>query len=273
MYTQQETVTPAIARQYLEHNTHNRPINRAHVRELADELRAGRWRETHQGLAFATDGRLLDGQHRLMAIVEADTAAELLVTRDLDATTFGVIDQGAKRTAAQLYAIQSGALKEGNRMTAMARIILQTVMGERRVSSQLASTFAFQHQAVFERYLPVARAYAPVVAAAFAYADLLGWSEVQSAASRLMEKLYSEGDPMRALDLRARTFNRDQGQQAGKRKFDITLNCLLAVHEGRELNVARTAQPDYRALERRSSVAPETLYPNVQPSESNSTSA
>ncbi len=57
---------------------------------------------THQGVAFAKDGRLIDGQHRLKAIVLAGVAVRLLVIPNCDPDTFAVLDNGYKRQAAQL---------------------------------------------------------------------------------------------------------------------------------------------------------------------------
>ena len=65
-------VGPELAFKWLEGNTHNRPINGGHVHRLAEEIKADRWRLTHQGIAFDTQGILIDGQHRLWAVVEAD---------------------------------------------------------------------------------------------------------------------------------------------------------------------------------------------------------
>lgn len=256
MRTIEVNVTPELATEYLAHNTANRPIDRGHVRKLSDELRSQRWKRTHQGIAFDSQGILRDGQHRLLAIVETGIPAMLQVTTDVDSGAMDAIDQHRVRTAAQILAMKTGIVKEGARLTAMARTILQVVGGETRVSNIAASGFAAAHDDTLQKYLHIARTYAPAVAAAFAYADMLGWSEVQTAAMRFTEKLYTEGDPMRALDIRARTFPKEQGAAAGKKKFDIALNALLAVHEGREMSVARTAQPDYRTLERKATVAP-----------------
>ena len=47
-------VTPAIAERWIcELNTHNRKLVDAHVERLAREMKAGRWRTTHQGIAFS----------------------------------------------------------------------------------------------------------------------------------------------------------------------------------------------------------------------------
>src|SRR3954467_14111979 len=66
-------VTPDLAAQWLRANTGNRPVREAHVRSLAEEITADRWKVTHQGIAFSLSGRLMDGQHRLRAVIRADT--------------------------------------------------------------------------------------------------------------------------------------------------------------------------------------------------------
>jgi hypothetical protein len=67
-----QTVTPKKAAEYLARNTANRPLAKRTVREFAQAMRRGEWLVTHQGIAFDTTGALVDGQHRLAAIIEAD---------------------------------------------------------------------------------------------------------------------------------------------------------------------------------------------------------
>jgi hypothetical protein len=92
------TVTPMMAREWLGKNTRNRAFRRSHVGGLAAQMRRGDWKLTHQGIAFAPDGTLLDGQHRLAAIVAADVAVTMLVFWNWDADVFGVLDKGINRT-------------------------------------------------------------------------------------------------------------------------------------------------------------------------------
>ncbi|HEV8193129.1 MAG TPA: hypothetical protein VGP82_16835, partial [Ktedonobacterales bacterium] len=61
-------ITPALARELLKRNTNNRALRPAHVDMLRGTMQRGEWQVTHQGLAFADDGELLDGQHRLEAL-------------------------------------------------------------------------------------------------------------------------------------------------------------------------------------------------------------
>jgi hypothetical protein len=91
-------VTPDQAIQWLEGNTHNRPVNQAHVYRLAREIKAGRWRLTHQGIAFDTDGLLIDGQHRLWAVVEAKLPVVTRVYFNESPDNRLVLDSGQRRS-------------------------------------------------------------------------------------------------------------------------------------------------------------------------------
>lgn len=96
-----ETVTPDIAAAYLEKNLEdNRRVRQSWVRQLSEAITRGEWRVTHQGIAFNTDGDLIDGQHRLMAVCQAGKAVKMQVTRGLDPKVYRFLDCGQKRTHA-----------------------------------------------------------------------------------------------------------------------------------------------------------------------------
>lgn len=85
-------VTPEMAAEILKGNVGNRPMKRTLVAQLVDSIRRGKWQCTHQGIAIAADGRVLDGQHRLMAVVESGISCWMLVTWGADPATFKVTD-------------------------------------------------------------------------------------------------------------------------------------------------------------------------------------
>jgi hypothetical protein len=95
-----EDITPEIATQYLEGNIHNRPIRMWLVEQYADEIRRG-WETTHQGIAFDVRGTLVDGQHRLWAIIETGVTVHVMVTRGLPVGVGGRIDTGKPKTATE----------------------------------------------------------------------------------------------------------------------------------------------------------------------------
>lgn len=106
--TRIERVTPAMAAEMLSKNTRNRAITQARVIALAEDMVAGRWRVTHQGIAIATDGALLDGQHRLTAVTLANIPVDMLVTRGLVPEAVDAIDTGENRRAHDVLAIADG---------------------------------------------------------------------------------------------------------------------------------------------------------------------
>lgn len=93
-----EVITPEIATALLARNTGNRAVRRAVVSQLARDMNRGQWRLSHQGIAIAPDGRLLDGQHRLHAIVEAGIPVRMVVARNVAPEAFAVMDRGKMRT-------------------------------------------------------------------------------------------------------------------------------------------------------------------------------
>jgi hypothetical protein len=92
-----ETVTPAMAARYLTHNTLNRKIVAAHVDAIARDIRAGNWMMNAQPICFARDGRLLNGQHRLSAVIQAGESIEVPVMRGLPEEAYATYDIHAKK--------------------------------------------------------------------------------------------------------------------------------------------------------------------------------
>jgi len=95
-----ENISPAMAMKYLEKNTGNRKLRPMHISVLANEMLAGRWMISPQGIAFADDGTLIDGQNRLHAIIKSGVTVEMAVARGLARETMDVIDVGSKRSVA-----------------------------------------------------------------------------------------------------------------------------------------------------------------------------
>jgi hypothetical protein len=114
-------ITPAKAETLLAANTSNRPLSKSTVRAFAEAMRRGDWLVTHQGIAFDTTGVLVDGQHRLAAIIEADLPVEMTVFTEVEPNTFDVLDTGKRRNAADVLAI------EGEKSTTMLAAMVRTV--------------------------------------------------------------------------------------------------------------------------------------------------
>lgn len=121
-----ETITPAMARVWLDHhNTRNRKIRGKRVALIASEIRSGRWTLTPDCIAFDAYGTLINGQHRLAAIVEADLPVCAIVAYGLPAQSFDVTDDVMKRSFADVL-----HLREVENNTTIAAITFITLCWE-----------------------------------------------------------------------------------------------------------------------------------------------
>lgn len=94
-----ELVSPGTAMTWLEGNTHNRPIRQGDVDKWATDMREGRWVLNGDTVKFDTEGTLVDGQHRLWAVIQADTCVAMTVARNVPLEAQDTIDIGSRRTA------------------------------------------------------------------------------------------------------------------------------------------------------------------------------
>ena len=101
-----EKITPAVAKAMLRNNPKNRLLKPRLVEQLASDIKSGEFHVTHQGIAFDEKDNLIDGQHRLSAVVAADKAVDMYVTRGLHPDMMNVVDIGAKRTQADVLRMQ-----------------------------------------------------------------------------------------------------------------------------------------------------------------------
>lgn len=124
MRSRVETVTPAMARKWIEssEDIRQRGIRANRVAKLEHAIRSGQWQVTHQGIALSPEGKVLDGQHRLRAIIAADEPVQCLVIRGVDPAVFGVIDTGASRTPAD--ALKIAGYTNTNVLAAVVRTML-----------------------------------------------------------------------------------------------------------------------------------------------------
>lgn len=112
-------VTPSMAKKLLETNTSkNRRIKPAVVNKYAKEMAEGRWRkDTAEAIKISEDGALIDGQHRLLAIVKSNKSIELLVASEVPYENFKVIDTGVSRNAGDAFKIEG--IKNSNLVPAI----------------------------------------------------------------------------------------------------------------------------------------------------------
>lgn len=92
-----EFITPEIAKKYLAQNCNNRNIQPRRVMLLAEQMKNGTFQENGDTIRFNKAGNLIDGQHRLNAIVKSGVTIPMLVVRGLE-NSVNVIDRGKNRS-------------------------------------------------------------------------------------------------------------------------------------------------------------------------------
>lgn len=92
-----EIITPEVAARLLANNPRNRPQCRPTVERYRREMAEGRWVLNGQTVKLSRDGRLIDGQHRCRAAVEAGCPFPTLVVANVDEAAFDTLDIGRRR--------------------------------------------------------------------------------------------------------------------------------------------------------------------------------
>lgn len=115
-------VTPEMASRMLLRNLHNRNCSGSLVQNYARDMTSGVWYLNGESIKFAVDGTLLDGQHRLRAVVASGCSVPMFIVRGLPVETQPTMDQGRRRSAAD--ALNLGGLKNASILAASAKFAL-----------------------------------------------------------------------------------------------------------------------------------------------------
>ena len=115
------SLTPSLAREFLEKNTKNRPLQEAHVQSYKGAILRGEWKINGDPIRFSKTGKMLDGQHRCHAVIRAGVSITVAICSGLDDDVFDTIDRGAVRTTADILGIKGE--KNYALLAAVARLV------------------------------------------------------------------------------------------------------------------------------------------------------
>lgn len=121
-------ITPDQAETWLGHNHRNRTLRKQVVSRYARDMTNGKWLYNGEAIKFDIDGNLLDGQHRLQAIVESGVTVETEVVTGLAPDTQDVMDTGLKRSPGDMLALHGHPYV--NMMAAAAKMALGVQTGD-----------------------------------------------------------------------------------------------------------------------------------------------
>ena len=83
VYAKVENIGPDGAKKFLDRMIYNRNVSPSRVTAYAVDMRSGSWDLNGQAIVLDENGLLLDGQHRLLAIIESGVTLPMLVVRGM----------------------------------------------------------------------------------------------------------------------------------------------------------------------------------------------
>lgn len=152
-----KTITPAQAKKLLERNVGNRPVSESHVRFLCGIIRRGEWKLNGDAIRYNND-RLVDGQHRLRAIIETGVPLQTVVVDGVDSGVFDTIDTGKLRGGADVLGIRG--VKNATTVAGGLRVIAY-------VTGQLPSKLSnIQMEELYDQYSDISNSVKSAVSGA-----------------------------------------------------------------------------------------------------------
>ncbi|WP_431282799.1 sensor histidine kinase [Humitalea sp. 24SJ18S-53] len=125
-----EVIDQATAARYLAMKIAKRELIKTHVAAMARDIMAGRWMRNAQPICFSKSGRLINGQHRLLAVIASHGAIDVPVVRGLPEAAYATYDTHARR--APPVEDDTGAFGDQALAVAMANLLWRR---ERRTPS------------------------------------------------------------------------------------------------------------------------------------------
>ena len=153
-----EDISPEKAKEYLSlsrgnprYGTSTKLVNVPEVDQLARDMRAGNWKNAGGSITFDWNGVLIDGHHRLSAIIKSGKTFPTVVVRGADPSSVSVIDTVVRRPISQRMAAsrEVGTDLANTRVIAAERIYLAFRKGirfaERTVTDNEIFDFILEH--------------------------------------------------------------------------------------------------------------------------------
>lgn len=216
-------ISPDMASRMLEKNNRNRTMSAAVVDRYRRDMEAGRWLFAGDPIRFDDAGTLIDGQHRLLAVVRAGVTLPFLVIEGLNPESQMVMDQGKRRSTAQQLSIKG--VPNPVVVAAGVKLHMVRVTGylfrDNKEAAAVVSTAAIERWVIDnERIVTELAPHTGLIRRccdappSVSYAAAIAFLEIDPAACleffRLLDVGAGEGNPVNALDKR---LQRDRRQK------------------------------------------------------------
>ena len=143
-------VTPQLAENWIIYNIeNNRHLNNKTVELLKNILLSGKGKLTNDAISFNINGMLVNGQHRLWAIIESGVTLKCIIQKNLPLDSMDCLDQGKRRTNDDNFKIQGKNYPKD--CAATVRCILNSLSSHRATvysHSEIADFMEKYHESV-----------------------------------------------------------------------------------------------------------------------------
>lgn len=118
------SISPQVAHKFLESMVDNRPVKKRVVDGMVRAMKAGDFPFCADAVRFDDSGQLIDGEHRMRAIIESGTTHTMLVVYGLDPKSRMYMDQGVTRRPADQITLGLKR-KNASKLAAVANILIR----------------------------------------------------------------------------------------------------------------------------------------------------
>ena len=129
--TEELEVTPEVAREWLASMAPNRRLSNTNLNNMIHAMEEGRWHTDGSPIKFDQVGRLIDGQHRLFAIIHTGMPQTFLVVWGVSEMAMTTLDTGKTRSRADVLLIHDPNIVDVNNTAAAATMMLRWEKGAR----------------------------------------------------------------------------------------------------------------------------------------------
>lgn len=244
-------ISPDLATEWLKRNKANRTIRPARVAQYAKDMASDSWFDTGETIKFDWNGDMVDGQHRLTAVIESGVVLPMRVLFGLDPVAKEYVDTGAARTANDALRMRGEAASAI--LAGAARLGYLIESGQKSVRISHATVFEFieahpgLREAAEATYKMVHKISAPPSVIAYSRHRIV---EVDAeAGAAFIDKLanlndLAADDPILRLAQRLRQLERVR-EKVDKQTMTITiLRTWNAWRQGKKMQRVLLAAPD-----------------------------
>lgn len=238
-------IGPTLAKLLLELNTHNRRISPAVVEKYGREIANDEWYPTPAGIGIDEHGVLVDGQHRLQAIVNTGATVPMLVVFGLPSNSQQKVDRQNRRSLFDVITL--AGITTDRKAVQIASVLARRSLGTTiPADSDVKQALLTHEDAIYAVIKRVPAHKAGVCAAGVMAALTIAWEMDDDKTEQFIDKVVeptqiANDDPRWRFWKWLQAPMRAGGHMRQVRDFKATCGCVNAFFAGRKMNQVREA--------------------------------